>query len=53
MPAKTKRYKVLFFDTKFNTWRVLAPSLTSTDATKLMGMVMFDCRKEEVHDGIK
>lgn len=50
MARKAKRYRVWFHDPLLNTWRVLAPSITTTDATKLIGMVMYDCKKEEVED---
>lgn len=50
MPKKAKRYRVFMLEPKMNVWMVIAPSLTSTDATKLMGMVMYDCKKEEVED---
>lgn len=50
MPKKAKRYRVFFHEPIMNTWLPLATHLTSADATKLIGMVMYDCKKEEVED---
>lgn len=50
MPPKAKRYRVWINDPLYNTWRVIATELTKADADKLMGMIMWDAKKEEVED---
>jgi hypothetical protein len=47
MPPKAKRYIVQVFDPLLSTWRNISGPLTTGDATKLMGMIMWDARKVE------
>lgn len=50
MPPKAKRYIVQVKDPLLNSWRVISGPLTTADATKLMGMIMWDARKTEVFE---
>lgn len=50
MPPKAKRYIVSVRDPILNTWRVITGPLTAADANKLIGMVSWDCKKEEWDD---
>lgn len=50
MPPKAKRYRVWMHEPILNRWLSIATELTKADADKLIGMVMYDTKKEEIND---
>ncbi len=47
MPPKAKRYVVQVKVPLLNAWFTITGPITSTDANKLIGLIMWDTRKVE------
>jgi len=50
VPPKAKRYVVEIKDPMLNSWRTVTGPITTTDANKLLGLIIWDARKREVKE---
>lgn len=50
MPVKAKRYIVQVKVPLLNSWFAITGPITSTDANKLLGLIMWDTKKVEAKD---
>jgi len=50
MPPKGKRYVVEIKDPMLNSWRVVTGPITTTDANKVIDLIMWETRKREVKE---